>query len=142
MPLNRHVSCSKEFQLVACLLPEENPMSFVPGAEVLLSHPAFGLCRMPSFGPRPQYLEDGGVHVVEGYFARHMAVIVGPAPDHRIELGYQLGRCGLLVCLHDLPDFPEECFDILPGWFDEELTSVLPHMLSQKIEAVLNVRDA
>ena len=25
MPLNRHVSCAKEFQFVVCLLPEENP---------------------------------------------------------------------------------------------------------------------
>ena len=130
MPLNRHVSCSKEFQFVVCLLPEENPMSSVPGAEVLLRHPAFGLCWMPSFGPRPQPREDGGVHVVEGDFARHMAVIVGPAPDHRIELGYQIGRSGLFVRLHDFPDFPQECFDILLGWFDEELASVLPYVLS------------
>jgi hypothetical protein len=34
---------------------------------------------MSSFGPRPQDLEDGGVHGVEGHFAYHMAVIVGPA---------------------------------------------------------------
>ena len=51
MPLNRHVSCSKEFQFVVCLLPAENPTSSVPSAEVLLRHPAFGLCRMSSFGP-------------------------------------------------------------------------------------------
>ena len=70
---------------------------------------------------------------------RHMAVIVGPAPDHRVELGYQIDRGGLLVRLHDFPDVPQECFDLLSGWFDKEFTSVLPDVLSQKIEAVLDV---
>ena len=130
MPLNRHVSCAKEFQFVVCVLPEENPLSSVSSAEVLLRHPAFRLCWMPSFGPRPQHREDGGVHMVEGDFACHMAVIVGPAPDDRIELGYQIGRGGLFVRLHDFPDFPQACFDILLGWFDEKLTSVLPYVLS------------
>src|ERR1700741_4130227 len=49
MPLNRHVSCAKEFQLVASVLPEENPVAPTPGAEVLLSYPAFRLGRMSSF---------------------------------------------------------------------------------------------
>src|SRR5262249_17317832 len=93
-------------------------------------------------GPRPQHREDGSVHVVEGDFARHMAVIVGPAPDHRVELSYQIGRSSLFVRLHDFPDFSQECFYILPGWLDEKLTPVLRYVLSQKIEAVLNVRNA
>src|SRR5262245_47560726 len=71
-----------------------------------------------------------------------MAMIVGPAPVHRVELGYQMGRGSLLVRLHDFPDFPQECFDILSGWLDKERTNVLPYVLSQKIEAVLDVRHA
>lgn len=142
LPLHRHISCAQEFQFVVCLLPEENPMASVPGAEVPLRHPAFGPGWMPSFGPRPQHREDGGVHVVEGDVARPMAVIVGPAPDRGMELGYQVGRGGLFVRLPDFPDFPQECLHILPGWFREELPSILPYMVPQKITAVLNVRNA
>jgi hypothetical protein len=43
MPLKRHVSCAQEFQLVASVLPAENPVASMPGAAVLLSHPAFRL---------------------------------------------------------------------------------------------------
>jgi hypothetical protein len=80
--------------------------------------------------------------VIEGPFAYHMPVIVGPTPDEGVELGYQRCGCGLFVDLHDLPDFPEECLHILPGGFDQKFSRVLTYMLAQKIEAVLNVRDA
>ena len=78
-------------------------------------HPSVWFLGMPPFGPRPQHLEDGGVHLIEGHFACHMPVIVGPASDNGVELGNQIRRCGLLVGLHDLPDFTEECFDTRLG---------------------------
>lgn len=96
---------------------------------------------MPPFGPRPQRFEDGSVHLIEGCLTHHMPVIVGPTPDHGVKLGNQIRRCGLLVGLHDLLDFTEECFDILPGGFDQEFARVLAYMLAQEIEAGLDVRD-
>jgi hypothetical protein len=71
-----------------------------------------------------------------------MPVIVGPASNHRVKLGDEIARGGLPVGLHDVPDFTEECFDILSGGFDEKFSRVLAYMLAQKIEADLNVRDA
>ena len=80
--------------------------------------------------------------LMEGYLAHHVAMIGGAAPDHGVELGYQIACCSLLVGLHDLPDFTEECLHILPGWFDEQFTSVLAYLLSQKIKAILDMRNA
>jgi hypothetical protein len=71
-----------------------------------------------------------------------MAMVVGPTPDHGVELGYQMGRGCLLVGLHDFPDLTQECLDILLGGFSEEFTRILPDMVAQKIKAVLDVRDA
>ena len=96
---------------------------------------------MPSFGPRPQGFEDGGVHTIEGLFAHHMSVIVGPAPNHGIELGDHIRRGSLLVGLHDLPDLTQECLDILSGGLDQQFARVLAYVLAQKIEAVLDVRE-
>jgi hypothetical protein len=45
-------------------------------------------------------------------------------------LGSPIGRGGLFVRLHDFPDFPQECFDILLGWFAEKLPRVLPSVWS------------
>ena len=80
--------------------------------------------------------------MIEGLFAHHVPVIVGPAPNHGVELGDQIRRCGLLIGLHDLPDLAEECLDILSGGFDQKFTRVLTYILAQKIEAVLDVCDA
>ena len=122
-------------------LPKEDPLSPMAGAEVSPGHPAFGLRRMSPFGPIPHGLEDGSIRFHEGHFAGSMAMIVGPAADDGVELGYQIGRGGLLVGLHDFPDFPKECLDILPGGSGEELPRILPDMVAQKIKTVLNVRD-
>ena len=101
-------------------LSKEDPSSALAGTEVSPGHPASGLVRLPSFGPVPQSLEDGGIRFHEGYFAGPMAMIVSPAPDHGVELRYQIGRRRLLVGLHNVPALLQECLDILPGRFDEE----------------------
>ena len=147
MPSNRHASCPKEFVLVDLAtfvdsLPKEDPASPVAGAEVSPGHPASGLGRMSSFGPTPQGLEDGVIRFDKGRFAGAMAMIIGPAPNHRVELGYQMRRRRLLVSLHDFPDLTEERLDIRSGWLREELTSIFADMVTQKIKAVLNVRNA
>ena len=138
MPPNRHVSCPKELELVDLpalirSLSKEDPSSSMTGAEVSPGHPASGLVRMPSFGPVPQGLEDGGVRFHEGHFTGPMAMIVGPTPDHRVELGYQLGRGCLRVGLHDFPDLTQECLAILLGGFGEEFTRIFPDMVAQKL---------
>ena len=111
MPLNGHVSCTKECEflglpLVTRVGPHEGPSASLACAEVFPRHPLARFLRMPPCGPRPQTLEDGCIHVDEGGLADHVVVIVGPAANHGVELRYQMARCGLLVRLHDLPDVP------------------------------------
>jgi hypothetical protein len=124
MPLNGHVTCTKEREfvglpLVTRVCPYEGPLSSVMRAKVLLRHPSARLLWVPPRGPRPQTLEDGGIHFDKGDLTHHVAVIVRPPANHRIELGDQIASCGLLVRLDNLPDVPEECFDMLAGWFDQ-----------------------
>ena len=70
-----------------------------------------------------------------------MSVIVGPAPNHRVDLGDHIRRGSLLVGLHDFPDLTQECLDILSGGLDQQFARILAYVLAQEIEAVLNVRD-
>ena len=53
-----------------------------------------------------------------------MAVIIRPSTNHWVELGDEMASRGLLVRLHHLPDMPEECVNILAGWFDEQLPRI------------------
>jgi hypothetical protein len=41
----------------------------------------------------------------------------------------------------DFSYFPQECFDILLGWRDEQFASALADVLSEKVKAFLDVRD-
>ena len=59
---------------------------------------------MSPLSPLPQHREDGMVHFSEGFLAYDMAVIIGPAPDFRVELCYQMSGHRLLVLLHELSD--------------------------------------
>jgi hypothetical protein len=130
MPLNGHVTCTKERECVGLPLvtracPHEGPLASVMRAKVFLRHPSARLFWMSPCGPGPPTPEDGCIHSDEGGFAYHVAVRVCPPANHGIELGNQLASRGLLVCLHDFPDVPEECFDILAGWFDQQFSSLL-----------------
>jgi len=70
-----------------------------------------------------------------------MAMIVGPPTNDGVELRYQMAGCGLLVRLHDVPDVPKEGVHLLRGGFNEEFPRVLPDVLSQEIDTVLDVSD-
>jgi hypothetical protein len=84
-------------------------------------------------------LEDRVVYADEGFLAADVPVIVGPSPDEGIELPYQMSRCRLLVSLDDSSDFAQERLHILLGGRYQELASVLAHLLSEKVESVLDV---
>src|SRR5262249_32402483 len=118
--------------------PHEGPLASLVRAKIFLRYPAARLLRVPPCGPGPQTLEDGCIHFGEGNFTYHVAVIVRPPTDHRVELGDEMASRGLLVRLQNLPDVPEECVPILAGWFDDQFPSIFAEMLAQEIEAVLN----
>ena len=143
MPLNGHVTCTQEREfmglpLLTRVCPHEGPLSSMMCAKVFLRYPSARLLWVPPCGPGPQTLEDGCIHFDEGGLAHHVAVIVRPPAYHRVELGDQMASCGLFVRLHDLPDVPEEGVHSLAGWFDQQFSSLLAHMLAQEIEAVLD----
>ena len=54
----------------------------------------------------------------------------------------KISGCGLLVVFNDLSDPFEKGMDVLSRGGDKQLPLVLAEMLSEKIEAVLNVGTA
>src|SRR6266446_8646464 len=146
MPLDRHVSCTTEraflrLSVVAHACPHEGPLPSVSRLEIFLRDPAARFLRMPPCGPGPQRLEERCVHFDEDRLADHVAMIVGPPTNDRVELRYQTACRSLLVGLHDMPEVPEECAHMLRGGFNEEFPRVLPDMLSQEIEPARDMRD-
>jgi hypothetical protein len=76
------------------VLSAENPMVAPHGFEILLSYPMCTFVRMPAPGPAPQPPEDKMIHPVVGSGCADMAVVVGPASNHRVQPGYHqlIGR--------------------------------------------------
>ena len=146
MPLNRETSCFEQSDRMDCPISSkqfstEDPIVPSHRVEVFLPDPCVGFLGMSPLGPLPQHREDGVVHFAEGGFAHNMSVIVGPSSNFRVELCYQMSGVCLLVILHDFSDLLQERFDVLVRGFDEEFPLVLAYILSEKIEAVLNVGD-
>lgn len=69
-----------------------------------------------------------------------MAVVVCPSPNDGVELDNQVAGRRLFVGFDGRPHFGQECFDAFARGFDEELAIVLAYILSQKVEALLDVR--
>ena len=144
MPLDRHVSCTTEREFLrlpaaAHARPDEGPPASVSRRKVFLRDPSARFLRMPPCRPRPQRMKNRCVHFVEGCLADHMVMIVGPPTNDGVKLRYQMAGCGLLVGLHDVPDVPKEGVHLLRGGFYEQFPRVLPDVLAQEIEAVLDV---
>jgi len=94
-------------------LTVEDPVASSNGAEIPLFDPAVGLARMSALRPPLEHLEDGIVHRAEDLFAYHMAVILRPDPNNRVELQNHFARWGLLIVFQDFLDFGEEGLHIL-----------------------------
>lgn len=70
-----------------------------------------------------------------------MSVIIAPPSNFRVELGNEIPCCGLLVRLDDFSDALQKRVDVLFGGGNQPFSVVFSEMLSEKIKAVLNVRD-
>src|SRR5215510_10275793 len=91
VPIQRHVTCTDErefmgWPLLIRVCPHEGPLASLVRAKVFLRHPAARLLRVSPCGPGPQTLEDGCIHFVEDDLTHHMAMIVRPPANHRVEL--------------------------------------------------------
>src|SRR5687767_6390482 len=120
----------------------KDPMVATDGCKVFGFDPAARFLGMPSFRPAPQCLEDGMVNGTKGCHTDDMPVIVCPTGDDRVEHRYQLSSWRLFVGLYRFPDLIEERFHVLLRRLDEQLAVVLAYVLAQKVEPILNVRDA
>src|SRR5229473_6943477 len=81
------------------------------------------------------------IYLVEGFFADHMPMIIGPPLNFWVELGNEVPCCGLLVRLDDFSDVLQKSMDALFRGCNQQFSVVFTEMLSEKIKAVLNVRD-
>src|ERR1700679_1310862 len=97
MPPNRHVRDfveHMEFGLAvgessACFRGEDPvPKTYCP--KILPSDPACSFARMPATRPSPQRLPYLMIDFAENLLGDHMAIVVGPTVDHRIEQPYQI----------------------------------------------------
>ena len=111
------------------------------GLEVFLLDPGMRLVWVSSFCPLPQCQKDRMIHLVEGFRADHMSVIISPTSNFGVELSNEIACCGLFVLLHDFADPLQKSMDVLFRGLNQQFSVVFPDMLSEKVKAVLNVRD-
>ena len=70
-----------------CLLGcKKAPVAVTNGSKITISYPLGLFARVSSFNPSPEVFKDAGVNVVKSFFGARVAVVVGPSPDHRVEL--------------------------------------------------------
>ena len=70
-----------------------------------------------------------------------MPVVVRPTPDYWVELNNQVaGRC-LFVGFDGRPHLGQEGFGAFPRRLDKELAVVLAYILSEEVEALIDVSD-
>jgi hypothetical protein len=72
--------------------PTEHPVPIADGAKVLVFDPSARFVLVPAFRPLPQGAEEEVIHRGKDVFASHMAMIVGPPSQERIELPDQIFR--------------------------------------------------
>ncbi len=109
-------------------------------AKVTLSPPAGILVRMPSFDPAPQSEVDAPVYMIEGLLRCDVTMVIGPAPNHRIQLLDQVYRFRRWVGLDHLPYLRQEGLDVGLGRFDDQLPVVFTEMPSEEVEPFVDMR--
>jgi hypothetical protein len=128
--------------LVIADFTEEGPVAIPTSLKVFQFEPVWVFVRVPSSCPLPQTGEDGVIDAAERAFTHHMPVIVSPTTDHRVERIDQIGGRHAKRGFDSLPDAIQEGFDILAGRLDEQFPiGISAHILSEKIKAVLHVRN-
>src|SRR6266702_5475308 len=92
-------------------------------------------------GPLPQHLKDGTVYILKDFFAHHMLMIPCPSSNERVEQQDQVTSSGSLMVLDHFSDFFQKRFHVLFRRLDDELAVVLAYMLSEKVEALVDMRN-
>ncbi len=93
-------------------------------AKITLSPPASILIWVSSLDPALQGEVDAGVYSRKGLLGYDVAMVIGPTPNHGIQLLDQIDRCRRWVGLDDLSHLGQQGVDICLRWFDDQLTVV------------------
>ena len=97
---------------------------------------------MPSPGPLPQTSEDGVVNACKDAFTHDVPMIIGPTSYFGVEPMDQIGRRHTQRSFDVSADAIQKGLDILFGRLNEQFpVRVLAHILSEKVEAFLHMRD-
>lgn len=96
---------------------------------------------MSAFCPLPQHRKDSVVHLGEGLLAYDVPVIVGPSPNFGVELGNEVSCRRLLMVLHYFSDALKKRLHAFSRGCDQQFSVVFTEVLSEKVEAVLDMRD-
>src|SRR5215467_14780191 len=141
-----HTGRREQFEAVEpprCIapLPTEHPVPLADDVEVLVFDPVPRLVWVSASSPLPQRPEEGVIYRRKGLFTAHMAMIVCPPPDQRIELRDQVFWFGLRVGPNQGSDFAQEGVDTLAGGFDEYRAAVVADVLTEKVKAVGDMCD-
>ena len=127
-------------------LSVEDPVVCTNGLEVFLRDPLVRFLWMSSFHPLSESSIDRVVYVMEDLRADYMLMILRPSSDDWIEHQDQSPGRQRLVLLDDVPNLFQMSMHILLCWFDQQFVLlsgfVLAYILTQEIEAVLNMSDA
>ena len=130
------------FALVVTRFPEESPVVSSVLLKVFLFEPAGRFFRVPSSGPLPQTNEDGVVNAGKDAFTHHVPMIVGPTSYFGVEPTDQIGGGHAQRSFDSSTDTIQKGLGILFGRLNEQFpVGVFAHILSEKIEALLHVRD-
>lgn len=117
----------------------KRPISGSVGFKILGLDPPFPSIGMASATPFPEQFPDTVIHVIKGFLGDHMSVIVGPAPNHWVEIGYQNMRRYRFMAFNHIAYLGEECLQVLVGGFYQTLPVVLANILSKEIKPIVYV---
>lgn len=95
-----------------------------------------------AFGPMPEAVPQGPFHFLERPLRRTVSVIVGPAPNHGVELVDQVALADSAVAANKLPHLFQERVRVLPGRLGEQFSAELAEGLSEEVKPLCDVRDA
>ena len=73
---------STALRLLGC---KETPVVVTNGSKITISYPLGLFTRVSSFSPPPEVFKDARINVVKGFFGARVAMVIGPAPDYRVE---------------------------------------------------------
>ena len=110
-------------------------------SEVAVSDPVGASVAVSPFRPTAKRLKDNMVDFLESVLATHVAMVVDPSPDKRVQLLDQVpGGCSG-VFGDDGSHLTQYFFDTLFGRRNQEFAFVLADILSQEVESFFKISN-